>query len=99
MYFNEQWKCKLKQEVININSNKPSFYSYGVEISQCSVSSNNINDPYTKICAPDVVKNINLKVFNLMSITNKTRHIKWHKTCKCKCGLDASVCNHKQRWD
>ena len=34
-----------------------------------------------------------------MSGTNQTRHIKWHETCKCKCRLDASVCNNKQRWD
>ena len=45
---------------------------------------------------PDVANNINVKVFNLMSITNDTRHIKWHETCKCKCTLDASVCNNKQ---
>ena len=25
--------------------------------------------------------------------------MKWHKTCKCKCRLDASVCNNKQRWN
>ena len=31
--------------------------------------------------------------------TNETRHIKWHKTCKCKCRLDASVCNNKQCWN
>ena len=23
----------------------------------------------------------------------------WHETCKCKCTLDASVCNNKQRWN
>ena len=36
-----------------------------------------------------------------MSRTNETRHIEWHKTCKCKykCELDASVCNNKQRWN
>ena len=28
-----------------------------------------------------------------MSRINETRHIKWHDTCKCKCRLDASVCN------
>ena len=31
--------------------------------------------------------------------TNETRHIKWHETCKCKCRLDSSVCNNKQRWN
>ena len=34
-----------------------------------------------------------------MSRTNETRHIKWHETCKCKCRLDASVCNNKQNWN
>ena len=51
------------------------------------------------MCVPDVVKNLNIKVFKLMSRTNETRHIKWHETCKCKCRLDASVCNNKQRWN
>ena len=45
------------------------------------------------------VKNWNVKVFNLMSRTNVTRHVKWHETCKSKCRLDASVCNNKQRWN
>ena len=32
-----------------------------------------------------------------MSRTNETIHIEWNETCKCKCRLDASVCNNKQR--
>ena len=42
---------------------------------------------------------MNIEVFNLMSITNETRHISWHKTCTCKCRLDATICNDKQRWN
>ena len=34
-----------------------------------------------------------------MSITNETRHIECHETCKCKCRLDASVFNNKLRWN
>ena len=51
------------------------------------------------MCVTDVVKNLNVKVFNVMSRTNETRHIEWHETCKCKYRLDASVCNNKQRWN
>ena len=42
------------------------------------------NDPYLKMCLLDVVKSLNVKVFNLTSGTNETKHIKWHETCKCK---------------
>ena len=51
------------------------------------------------MCVPNVVKNINVKVFNLVSRTNETRHIKWQETCKCKCRLNASVSKNKQRWN
>ena len=75
------------------------FYPYSIKIKRCKGSCNTINNPYAKICVPDQIKNMNVKVFNLLSGTNGTRHIKWHKTCKCKYTLDASICNNKQRWN
>ena len=75
------------------------FYTYSIKINRCKGSCNTINDPCAKICVPYQIKDTNVKVFNLMSRTNETRHIKWHKTCKCKCRLDASICNNKQRWN
>ena len=88
-------ECWVRREIININSNEPIFYHYRIKVSKCSGSCNNINDPYSKLCVPDVDENINVKAFNLMSRTNETRHRKWHKTCKCECRLDSSVCNNK----
>ena len=44
-------------------------------------------------------KNLNVTVFNLMSRTNETRFKEWHEKCKCKCKLDAIVCNNKQHWN
>ena len=52
-------ECKVRPEIINVNSNEP----------------------------------------RTTSRTNETSHIKWHETCNCKCRLDASVCNNKQRWN
>ena len=88
---------KLRPEIVNVNSNEPAFFPFSIKTSKCSGSCNNINDPYAKLPLPDVVKNLNVKVFNLMSKTNETRHIKWHETYKSKCRLDASACNNKQR--
>ena len=51
------------------------------------------------MCVPDVIKKLNVKVFNLMSETNKKRHIEWLETCKCKCRWGGSVCNNKQLWN
>ena len=86
---------KIRPQVVNINSDNPVFYPYSIQINKCCGSCNNINDPYSKLCLPNVVKNTNVKVFNLVSRTNEKRHIEWHETCECKCRLDASVCNNK----
>ena len=68
-------ECKVRPEIVNVNSDEPVFYPFSIKTSKCSGSCNNINDPYAKMCVPDVVKNLNVKVFNLMSRTNETRHI------------------------
>ena len=88
-------ECKTRAKIININNNEPVFYPFSIRVNKCSGSCNNINDPYAKLCVPHVVKNINVKVFNLMSFSKQTKHIEWHGTCKCKCRLDQSVCNNK----
>ena len=69
-------ECRIRPQIININSNESTFYPYSTEVNKCSGSCNNINDPYWKLCVPDVVKNMNIKAFNLMSRTNETRHTK-----------------------
>ena len=91
--------CNVRPQIVNVNSNEPVFYPFSIKTSKCSGSSNNINDSYAKMSVPDVLKNLNIEVFNLMPRTNGTRHIEWHETWKCKCRLDASVCNNKQRWN
>ena len=78
---------KIRPQLINVNSDEPSFYLYSIKVNKCSGSCNNINDPYEKLCVPDVVRNINIKVFHLMSRTNETRNVEWHETCKYKCRL------------
>ena len=92
-------KCKVRPEIISINSNNTMFYPFSVKINKCSDNCNNINDPYARICVSDTVKNMNVKVFNLVSMTKETRHIKWHETCKCICILNTIICNNKQRWN
>ena len=58
-------ECKVRPEIINVNSNEPVFYPFSIKTSKCSSSCNNINDPYAKICVPDVVKDLNVQVFNV----------------------------------
>ena len=90
-------ECKVKPKIVDVNSDELGFLPFSIKTSKCCGSCKNINNPYAKLCVPDTVKNIYLKVFSLMPTTNEARHVKWYETCNCKCRLDASVCNNKQR--
>ena len=96
-------ECKVRPEIIyiniNININNPMFYPFSIKVNKCSGNCNDINDPYVRICVPDVIKDVNVKVFNLIPRTNETRFIEWHEQCKCTCRLDAIICNNKQKME
>ena len=68
-------ECKTRTKIINTNNNKTVFYPFSIKVNKCSRSCKNIDHPYAKLCVPDVVKNINGKVFNLMSWSNQTKQI------------------------
>ena len=51
-------ECKVRPEIVNVNSDEPVFYPFSIKTSKCRGSCNNINDPYAKMCVPDVVKKL-----------------------------------------
>ena len=68
-------------------------------MNKCSGDCSTINDPMAKLCVPEVVKDLNVKVFNMMARINETRKVVWHETCKCVCRLTSAICNDKQDWN
>ena len=91
-------ECKVRHEIVDVNNN-PIFYPFSIKINKCSGNCNNINDSYARICVPDAVKILNVRVFNLMTLTNETRHIDWHESSKCICRLNKIICNSKEQWN
>ena len=49
-------ECKVRPEIVNINSDNPIFYPFSVKVNRCSGNCNNINDPYGRICVSDTAK-------------------------------------------
>ena len=67
-------ECRVKPQIINVNSKEPVLFPFSIKTSKCCGSCNNVSNPYAKLGVLNVVKNLNVKVFNLMSRTNETRH-------------------------
>ena len=64
-------ECKRRSQIVNVNGDEPVFFPFRIKTSKCSGSCNNINYPFAKIYVPGFVKNLNVKLFNLMSRTNE----------------------------
>ena len=71
-------ECKTRPVIMKINGNETLFYPNSIFVNKCSGSCNDISNFYAKLCVPDVVKNMNIKVFNQISRTNETRYVSWY---------------------
>ena len=89
-------KCKVREVIEN---NEYMTFPYNIKVNKCNGNCNNISNPYCRVCIRDIVKNVTVKIFDLMALTNKTRQIIFHESCKCVCRLDPIVCNNKQKWN
>ena len=72
-------------------------FSYKIKVDKCVRSFNNVENPSFKVCLPDSVKNITVKVFDLISRKNVLKNVCFHESCKCSCLSDEKVCNKNQK--
>ena len=42
-------ECKVRPEIVNVNTNEPVFFPFSIKTRKYSGSCNNINDPYAKL--------------------------------------------------
>ena len=94
-------KCTPRPKILDVNEGvgEALFYPYNVLLNKCSGSCDMLNNPTAKMCVPNIIKRIYMKVYNFLMGSNETRNVLWHESCKCVCRLNSSVCNSKQIWN
>ena len=94
-------ECMPRPKILNVNEGigEALFYPSNVSVNKCSGSCDTSDNPMSKICAPKIIKNVNMKVYSFLMRLNETRNVLWHESCKCVCRLNSSVCNSKQIWN
>ena len=89
-------KCKVGKLIID---NDYMTFPYKIRVDKCGGSCNDKNNPYFKVCTADIVKNISVKVSDLISQKNVLKNITFDKSCKLDCLIHEKVCNNKQKWN
>ena len=94
-------KCMPRPKILDVNEGvgEALFYPYNVLVNKCSGSCNTLDNPMRKLCVPNVIKRVNMQVYNFLMGLNETRNVLWHESCKCVCKLNSSVRNNKQIWN
>ena len=94
-------KCIPRPKILDVNEGigEALFYPYNVQVNKCSGSCNTLDNPIAKLCVPNVIKGVNMQVYNFLTMSNETRYVLWDESCKCVCKLNSSICNNKQIWN
>ena len=94
-------KCMPRPKILDVNEGvgEALFYPYNVLVNKCSGSCNTLDNPMIKMCVPNVIRRVNMPVYNFLMRLNETRNVLWHESCKCVCKLNSSECKNKQIWN
>ena len=71
-------ECEVRKVIVNSDY---MTFPYKTKVDRCIGSC-------IKVCIRDIVKNISVKVLDLISQKNVLRNVSFHKSCKCSCLLD-----------
>ena len=95
-------KCMPRPKILDVSEGvgEALFYLYNVLVNKVSGNCNTLGDPMAKMCVSNIIKRVNMKVYNFLMRLNETHNVLWHESCKCVCRLNSSVCNSKmQIWN
>ena len=94
-------KCMPRPKILHVNEGvgEALFYPYNLLVNKCNGSCVTINNPMAKLCVPNVIKRVNMQVYNFLMRLNETRNVLLHESCKCICKLNSSVSNNNHIWN
>ena len=75
-------KCMPRPKILDVNEGigEALFYPYNVLVNKCSGSCNTLDNPMAKLCVPNIIKRINMKVYKFLMMLNETRNVLWHES-------------------
>ena len=88
--------CMIRLTVIDLNSVDHDYFLLRVSLDKYSGSCNAADGLPTKICVPSKTKDINIKVFNVMTRRYETKTLIKQISSDCKCKFNTATCNSNQ---
>ena len=91
----------MQPTLINLYPNEYSqelhYYPFVVKLDRCVGGCDTLDDLSIKVCVPNKTEDLNLSVFNMITITNEWKKFTKYISCECKCKFDGGKSN--QKWN
>ena len=72
---NQKRMPRPKKLDVNEGFGEALFYQYNVLVSKSSGTCDTLDDPMAKLCVSNVIKSVNMKVYNFLMRLNETRNV------------------------
>ena len=85
--------CMIAPFLIDLNPVELEHYPFMFNLDKCSESYNSADNLSTKICVPSRKKDVNVKIFNMITNRNEAKTVVKHISCDCKRKFNSTRCN------
>ena len=79
----------IRPTLIVLNLFERKYYPRRISWERFSGSCNSVNYLFMKICVPNKTKDVNVKVFNMITNKREAKTLRKHISCDCKCKFNS----------
>ena len=95
--------CEIQPALIILHPNEYCqefhYHPFAVNLDRCKENRNTLNDSSIKLCVPNKAEDLNIIVFNMITVINEWQTLTKHLSCECKCKFDGTKCRSNQWWN
>ena len=93
----KQSKCITQRTPINLHPNEYSqelhYHLFEINLDRWAGSCNTLDNLSNKVSVPNKTKDLNLHVFDMITVINESRTLTKYISSKCECKLYTKKCN------
>ena len=90
----KQSKCIIQPTPTNLHPNEYSqelhYHLFAINLDTCAGSCNTLDNLSNKVCVQNKTEDLNLHVFNMITVISESRTLTKYISCKCECKLHSN---------
>ena len=91
--------CMINLTLIYLKPIELKYDTFMINLYKCNGSCNVADDLSTKIFVPSKTKDVNVKVFNMVTGINEAKILIKRVSCDCKCKFNNTTLNSNKKWN